>query len=345
MKRELFALTIVFLIFVAFPAALFGYQAQRTTTTGARVIALTANAPANGGWQPDAIRVNVGERVRLRIAAPDVVHGFAIPALDIYVDEILPGHVEEIEFVAARAGRYPFACTRWCSVDHWRMRGVIEVIDPGNPDPPLPTIAPPLYQQMNIDIDAPHPAQNVPAQRPSAARGARLDVSVPGDLRAQSPSNVFAELRGDPALKAYSDGQLWDVVAFAWKRASGDPASPGADSALARGSKLFVRDCAACHGETGKGNGPAGRNLPGLAAMQTDSRMAHGAYAKRGPADFTDAAQMLGASDVLLQGKVLRGGMGTGMPEWRTLYSDQDMWDLIGFIRSFVFDYGMSNAK
>jgi mono/diheme cytochrome c family protein len=48
---------------------------------------------------------------------------------------------------------------------------------------------------------------------------------------------------------------------------------------------------------------------------------------------------MLGASDVLLQGKILRGGMGTGMPEWRTLYTDQEMWDVISFIRSFVFDY------
>ena len=340
MKKELFALIVVLLIFVAFPATLFGYQAWRTSAGHTRVIELTANAPSNGGWQPDAVRVNIGERVRLRIAAPDVVHGFEIPALGIKVDEILPGHVEEVEFVATRAGRYPFACTRWCSVDHWRMRGVIEVIDPANPNPPLPTVAPPLYQQMKIDIDAMHPAQNMPALRPSAARGALLAerISVPGDLRMQSPSDVFAQLRGDPALKAYSDAQVWDAVAFAWKRASGD-------DAIARGQTLFARDCAACHGESGKGNGPAGRDLPGLAAMQTDTHTAHDANVKRGPADFTDASQMLGASDVLLQGKILRGGMGTGMPEWRTLYSDQDMWDVISFIRSFVFDYGLSKSK
>ncbi|MDE3091290.1 MAG: cupredoxin domain-containing protein, partial [Chloroflexota bacterium] len=258
MKREFFALTVVLLIFVAFPATLFGYQVWRTSASfgfaqdGARVIALTANAPANGGWQPDAIRVNVGEHVRLRIAAPDVVHGFEVPALGIKVDEILPGHVEEVEFVATRAGRYPFACTRWCSVDHWRMRGVIEVIDPANPNPPLPTVVPPLYQQLEIDIDALHPAQNIPALRPSAARGALLNFSVPGDLRMQSPSEGFAKLRGDPALKGNSDAQLWDAVAFAWKRASDD-------DAIARGQTLFARDCAACHGEAGKGNGPAGR--------------------------------------------------------------------------------------
>jgi mono/diheme cytochrome c family protein len=343
MKKELFALMVVLLIFVAFPATLFGYQAWRTSASGfaqdgARVIALTANAPANGGWQPDVIRVNVGEHVRLRIAAPDVVHGFEIPALGIKVDEILPGHVEEVEFVATRAGRYPFACTRWCSVDHWRMRGVIDVIDPANPSPLLPTAAPPLYQQLNIDIDAMHPAQNILALRPSAARGALLNFSVPGDLRMQSPSEVFTKLRGDSALKANSDAQLWDAVAFAWKHASGD-------DAIAHGQTLFARDCAACHGESGKGNGPAGRDLPGLTAMQTNTHAAYEASMKRGPADFTDASQLLGASDVLLQGKILRGGMGTGMPEWRSLYSDQDMWDVIGFIRSFVFDYGRNEKK
>ncbi len=332
MKNELFALSVVLLIFVAFPATLFGYQAWRTNVADARVIAVTANAPASGGWQPDTIRVNVGERVRLRISSSDVVHGFEIPALGIKLDEILPGHVEQVEFVTTRAGRFPFACMRWCSADHWRMRGTIEVVDPKNPNPPLPTFAPPLFQQLKIDIDAMHPAQNVPAQRPSVARGAALAerIAVSGDLRAQSPSDVFAKLRADPALKSYGDTQLWDALAFAWKRAAGD-------DVIARGQKLFARDCAACHGESGKGNGSAGRNLPGLAAM--DSSM------KRGPADFTAASQMLGASDMLLQGKILRGGMGTGMPEWRTLYTDQEMWEVISYLRSFVFDYELPEQK
>ncbi len=324
MKNELFALIIVLLIFVAFPASLFAYQAWLTNPGDVRVITLTANVPANGGWQPDALRVNLGERVRLRIASPDVVHGLVIPALGIRVDEILPGHVQEVEFVASRVGKFPFACTRWCSVDHWRMRGVIEVMDPANPNPPRATFAPPLYQQWNIDLDAMHPAQHIPLTRPSAARGASLAIVIAEDWRVKSPSEVFAKLRADPALKSYSDEQLWDALALAYKRAAGD-------DAIARGQELYARDCAACHGETGKGDGPAGRSLPGMSAM--DATM------KRGPADFTDAAQMLGASDVLLQGKILRGGMGTGMPEWRTLYTDSDMWDVISYLRSFVFDY------
>lgn len=336
-RSEIVALIVVLLILMVFPVALLGYEMWRTNMPGARIIALTANVPENGGWQPDVIRVEVGKRIRLRITATDVIHGFLAPALGIQIDEILPGHVEEIEFTATRPGRYSFACIRWCSANHWRMRGIIEVVDPRDPNSLLVTTTPPLFQRLGVDIDAPHPAENVPPRRPSAARGALLDIEVPGDLRNRSPSDVFGDLRNEIALKPYSDAQLWDVIAFAWKRAAGN-------EAIERGKELFARDCAACHGESGKGDGPIGRDLPGRFAMQ-EGDGAYNAHTKRGPSDFTDASQMLGASDVLLQGKILRGGMGTGMPEWGTLYSDQDMWNVVSFIRSFVFDYGSQDEQ
>jgi mono/diheme cytochrome c family protein len=335
MKREAFALSVVLLVLVAFPASLFAYQSWRTSAPGVQVITLIGNAPVNGGWQPDTIRVNLGERVRLRITSNDMVHGFAVPALGLQVDEILPGHVEEVEFVASQAGRFPFTCTRWCSVDHWRMRGVIEVVDPANPGALMPMAgAQALYQQLHLNLDALHPAQRVPLQRPSAAGGAELNIAPPDYLqdrdylRRHAPSDLYAQLRSDSSFKSLLDQQLWDLYAFAYERAAGA-------EAIKRGQQIYSRDCAACHGELGKGNGPAGVNLPGLAMMHPEM--------KRGPADFTDASQMLGAPDVLLQGKIFRGGMGTGMPEWGSLYSEQDMSDVISFIRSFVFQYDTSH--
>ena len=319
------------MLLVAFPASLFAYQEWRTSAPGVQVITINGNAPNNGGWQPDTIRVNLGERVRLRITSNDVVHGFAVPALGIAVDEILPGHVAEVEFTASQVGRFPFACTRWCSVDHWRMRGVIEVVDPANPNALAPTpAAPPRYQQLHLNLDAMHPAQNVPAQPPSAARGAALNLALPAYLQdrdylhTHSPSDLFAQLRADAGFKTLTAAQLWDLLALAFERAAGA-------EAIQHGQQLYSRDCAACHGETGKGNGPAGVNLPGLTVMHPEM--------KRGPADFADTSQMLGASDVLLQGKLLRGGMGTGMPEWGSLYTEQDMWDVISVLRSYVFQY------
>jgi mono/diheme cytochrome c family protein len=208
------------------------------------------------------------------------------------------------------------------------MRGVIEVVDPAQPDAPLAAPAsPPLYQQLNIDIDAMHPAENLPAARPSAERGALIAASIPARLtdknylRSHSPSQVWAELRAEATLQKYPDSGLWDAVAWLWKGLA-------TDDAVLRGQKTFAQDCAACHGETGRGDGPAGKNLPGLTAMHPEM--------KRGPADFTDAAQMLGASDVLLQGKILRGGMGSGMPEWGSLYQADQMWDLIAYLRTFT---------
>lgn len=334
MRRELLAIAVVLLLLTAFPASLFAYQGWLTNEPGVRVITLTGYAPGSGGWDPDTVKVNIGERVRLRIASNDVVHGFAIPALGIEVQEILPGHVQVVEFVASRAGRFPFTCTRWCSVDHWRMRGVIEVSDTANPVLVPTSSAPPLYQQLHIDLDAPHPAANLPAHVPSAEAGAVLDLTPPGYLddrdyiRSHSPSDIFSRMRADGQFKTVSDSDLWNLLALSLEQGS-------SAHELARGSELFARDCAACHGESGRGNGPAGANLPGLAAMHPDMR--------RGPADLTDAARMLGASDVLLQGKMLRGGMGTGMPEWGSLYTETDMWDVIGYIRSFVFRYTIAN--
>lgn len=321
MKREIFALGVVALFVVVFPASLFGYQAWRTNASDVRVIEVIANAPNNGGWQPATIRVNVGERVRLRISSPDVVHGFEIPALNVRVDEILPGHVQEVEFLATRAGRFPFACTRWCSVDHWRMRGVVLVADTANSDSPPPVSAPPLYQQLNINLDEMHPAQKVPAQKPSASRGAQLNVNLRTNFRTQSPDDVFSKMRADAAYDAYSDAQLWDAIAYAYFQDAGD---------LKNGARLFARDCAACHGERGDGTGLAGKDLPGLTFMHPEM--------PKGPADFTNASEMLGASDALLQGKILRGGMGTGMPEWGSLYSAQDLWDVVAFLRTFTFE-------
>lgn len=326
MKRELLALAIVAFVVIVFPAGLIGYQAWRTNTGDARVIDLVANAPDRGGWTPEVLRVDVGERVRLRISSPDVVHGFEIPNLGIRVDEILPGHVQEVDFVATQPGRYAFACTRWCSVDHWRMRGLIEVTDPNGAELPHATFAPPLYQQLGIEIDAPHPAQHQPPLRPSAPRGAQLNLDITADFRTQSPDDVVTKLRADSAYDSYDDAQLWDAVAFAYARAAGS-------ETIARGAQQYARDCAACHGERGDGTGPAGRNLPGLSAMHPEM--------PRGPANFT-AAEMLGASDALLQGKVLRGGMGTGMPEWGSLYSGQQLWNVVAYLRSFTFDLNLN---
>jgi mono/diheme cytochrome c family protein/plastocyanin len=375
-RRELFARFVVALVVLGLPAALFVYQTarQQRGADGVRVIALVARAPELGGFSPDRLTLRAGETVRLRISSPDVVHGLTIPGLGVDVAEILPGTVVEVDVTPAEPGRYAFACTRWCSVDHWRMRGVIEVTDltprpllrlrsghaslPGKGVANSPPLAGeglgersplageglgersplagegaggevPLYQQLGIDIDAMrHAAQATPAARPSIGAGAELNAALPPDLadparrRTRTPAGAFLTLRADPANAALSDDDVWSLVAWAWLK----DVKP---AALARGQTLYARDCAACHGPDGRGKGPAGVNLPGMAKM--DPAM------PKGPSDFTDAGAMLAASDALLQGKLLRGGMGTGMPEFGSLYSDEEQWAMIAYLRTFLF--------
>ena len=326
-KGELFALGVVLLVLVAFPAGIFGYQAWRVASAGVKTVDIVARAPEQGGFSPDRLTLRVGETVRLRISSPDVVHGLTIPGLGVNVDEIYPGKVVEVDVTPTQPGRYAFACTRWCSVDHWRMRGVIEVT--GAAGALLPTQQPPLFQQLGIDIDAMrHAALVTPSAQPSIAAGAALNAKLPQDLtdpakrRTLPPADAFHNLRADPANAALSDADVWNLVAWAWLK----DVPP---TALARAETLYARDCAACHGPDGKGKGPAGVNLPGKSKM--DPAM------PKGPADFTEAGAMLAASDVLLQGKLLRGGMGTGMPEFGSLYSDEEQWAMIAYLRTFLF--------
>jgi mono/diheme cytochrome c family protein/plastocyanin len=326
-KGELFALGVVLLVLVAFPAGIFGYQAWRTASADIKIVDIVARAPEQGGFSPDRLTLQAGEPVRLRLSSPDVVHGFAIPGLGVNVDEIYPGKVVEVDVTPEKPGRYAFACTRWCSVDHWRMRGVIEVT--GDSPQAATTEPPPLFQQLGIDLDAMRPAAQItPNAQPSIAAGAALHAKLrqaltdPAQRRTLAPADAFLILRAAPANAGLSDNDVWSLVAWAWL----NDVKP---EMLARAKTLYTRDCAACHGLDGKGKGPAGINLPGLAKM--DPTM------PKGPRDFTDAGTMLAASDVLLQGKLLRGGMGTGMPEFGKLYTDDEMWAMVTHLRKFLF--------
>jgi len=213
------------------------------------------------------------------------------------------------------------------------MRGVIEVVvaprSAREDQSPTSTVEPPLYQQLGLDIDAMrHEARALPEGQPSATRGAALEVSLPpylaatNERRTLSPADAFARLRAETTLNRLSDDDLWDLIAWAWLR----EVTP---DTLARAGRLYARDCAACHGPEGRGDGPAGRDLPGLRKM--DPAM------PAGPADFTDATQMLSASDAVLQGKLLRGGMGTGMPEFGSLYTAEEQWAMVAYLRGFLF--------
>ena len=346
--RERFALGLVLLVVLGIPLAIFGYQRLRAAGP-MRTIEITARLPTSdlGGWTPEVITVQKGERVRLRLTSADVVHGFAVPKLGIDAGWIEPGKVSEVEFVANRPGRYTTECTVYCEAGHWRMRGIIQVVDPNDPLASEQEIDPPQtdWVASGIDIDAEHPGQNVPATPPDAAKGAQLwqqisqrpasDAARELDLRRTSPSDIYSalstlRLAEGQALSKLTPAERWDIVALLWE-ASTTP------EARQRGAQLFQRDCTGCHGPAGQGDGPGAATIKQQNDLQGMAGMENMAGMDKPPVDFTDLKAQAGASDLLYYGKLVRGGMGTSMPYWGTIYTEDDLWAVIAHLRSLGF--------
>ncbi len=296
----------------------------------ARTPLVHARIAENGGWNPDVLRAKVGQPLHLRLTSDDVVHGFAVGQMDMQSVDVLPGVVTDITLIFDKPGTYTFYCTRWCGLNHWRMRGTIEV--EGASDSPEPASVP-LYVSLGLNLDAPHDAPVVPSQKPSAIRGERLATNLPISLssdayRAHSPYQVFEELSNS----TLTESQRWDVVAFLWR-------SNTTTEALVNGRQLYAQNCAACHGENGAGDGVFADDLAAAGESTTQGMEGSDEMTMQTPVDFTDPSRMLGASPALLQGKILRGGMGTGMPMWGSIFTDGQIWDLIAYIYSFQFEY------
>jgi cytochrome c oxidase subunit 2 len=311
LSRILVTSGILLLLGVPFAAQAIGAQG---------IIEIHGRMAESGGWTPSTIQVKAGVPLHLRLISDDVMHGFAIGQSDAPAVDVLPGQMTDVTLTFDKPGTYTYYCTRWCGPNHWRMRGTIEVSgnDSTSPQPGTP----PLYMTLKLDIDAPHPAPVTPVGIHDAGRGAKFSTLLPEEIRSpdyyrsHSPAQVYLDLRADRALSSLSNSDIWDLVAYIW-RVNATP------EALAEGQRLFAQNCAACHGETGAGNGVFSANIKALGGKT--------------PANFSDPATMLGAPPALLQGKILRGGMGTGMPSWGPILTDQQTWNIISYLYTFQY--------
>ncbi|GAB4473981.1 MAG: hypothetical protein Kow0088_09690 [Anaerolineales bacterium] len=289
-----------------------------------------ARMTEDGGWSPTVIRAEVGKPLHLRFTSDDVVHGFAVGQMNMPSVDIYPGKVSEVTLTFDKSGVYTFYCTRWCGLNHWRMRGVIEVS--GEPAE-VNSAQPPLYVSLGLNLDAPHEVDFVPSQTPSAMRGRQYAHTVRFTMsseyyRTHSPAQLFTEL----AATDLSETKRWDLVAYLWWSNTTTPA-------LANGKHLYTQNCAACHGEVGAGDGVFAEELARLGETSLQSMTGSNGMTMKKPTDFTDPRQMLGASPALLQGKILRGGMGTGMPMFGAIFTDEQIWDLVAYLYTFQFEY------
>ncbi len=150
------------------------------------------------------------------------------------------------------------------------------------------------------------------------------------DYRRQSPAQTWHALRSHPVLADLTDMQVWDLVAWVWEANT-------TAGALREGAALYRANCAACHGEAGRGDGV-------MAAALAGDTLAGFGHSTKSPADFGEPQSMLGASPALLQGKIVRGGMGTGMPYWGPIFTEEQSWALVDYLYTFQFQRSSPEA-
>lgn len=98
----------------------------------------------------------------------------------------------------------------------------------------------------------------------------------------------------------------------------------GGDSA--KGATLYVKHCAACHGEKGDGQGPGAARL-----VPPPRDFTAGLYKFKS----SDPAEVAARDEDVV--RMIRDGMhGTAMPGWKDLLSEQDMRDVFAHLGTFV---------
>lgn len=90
----------------------------------------------------------------------------------------------------------------------------------------------------------------------------------------------------------------------------------------AEGKRIYMMNCANCHGVTGKGDGPVAKTMPTK------------------PADHTNGKIMNKETDRLLFDIISKGGSAMGksplMPAWGGHFNEKQIRDVIAFIRSLA---------
>ena len=91
---------------------------------------------------------------------------------------------------------------------------------------------------------------------------------------------------------------------------------------LGEGKRIYMTNCANCHGATGKGDGPVAKTMPTK------------------PADHTNGAIMNKETDKFLLDIISRGGAAVKksplMPVWGGHFNEKQIRDLVAYVRSLA---------
>lgn len=94
-----------------------------------------------------------------------------------------------------------------------------------------------------------------------------------------------------------------------------NPVAPDATS-IAAGKEIYDKNCASCHGDTGKGDGRMGEEL------------------NPKPSNLTDADWKHGSTDGEIFKVIHDGSAKTGMKPYGRKLTEHQIWDVVNFLRS-----------
>lgn len=150
-----------------------------------------------------------------------------------------------------------------------------------------------------------------------------LDPAVPGAQRVTdwytTITNGRIEKLMPPWRQALSEQERWNVAYYTYLMHY-------TPEQLARGEEVFTQNCAGCHGEGGRGDGPDAAQLSGAVG------------------DLTDQANMASLSDDAIK-VTIREGVGQpddGMPAFADTLSEDDIQAVTGFVRTLALADGAS---
>ena len=345
--RESIARVFLALILIGLPAGVLGYQYWlRPALSPLRVVDIFAALPEAGGFRPNVIEVWVGETVTLRFTSTDVLHGVAFgPPLEIDLGQLDAGHTKELTLTFDRVGLYTFYCNIWSNPDSWRMRGVVDVRDPNNPDILPSSLPDPIIAALaaeGVNINAGPMRLNVPASSytdgdsasgdddegaedplyperpwlfnyrwPSAGRAMLIvdRMIIPAAVNTLTWRRSHTPLEAADLLAytnpTFAREQVFDVVAYLWVR----------DLKVSETTlSLYNHNCAACHGQTGDADGPGSK------------------FTVMRPVRFTDLSRMFDMRSDVLYAKIWQGGSGTNMPNFGPLFTPDEIWSVVDHI-------------
>jgi mono/diheme cytochrome c family protein len=121
-----------------------------------------------------------------------------------------------------------------------------------------------------------------------------------------------------PGFRSLSDAERWDVTAYAFTLSTNGELAPAAE--------LYAENCAGCHGETGRGDGPEAAGL------------------STAPTDFSNPAVMAQKSAEDHYAAITEG-VPPDMPAFAGTLSEAERWSLASYVRDLTFTAPTSVAE